>query len=197
MNYSNCFFPVVIAFVCTSCTDSPTSDDQAIDSTPATVAIIDTLQIQTDTVVKVENEIPGLRDVSNWKPQDFILDANIYSSNELWSSIDWHLEQMKDLKSPFVAKFTTVEIMDYFHLNFETVDGRTIDFGNGENNLGEYVLYSAPDFVENPKYTGKTFLVYWNWEIATFPCCSGSYNILKAYVPTITKLELQESKADK
>jgi hypothetical protein len=177
----------ILAFALAGCAEAPT--DNKSDSGPDTIASIDTLHLQTDTLSK--DSLETLRDVSNWKSQDFIVDAGIYSTSEVWSSIDWQLEQVKNLKSPFLAKFTTVEIHDYFHLNFETENGQTLDCGDGENNLGEYVLYSAPDYIENPKYAGKTFLVYWNWEIATFQCCSGSYNTVKAYVPTITKLELQ------
>jgi hypothetical protein len=196
MNYSVWYLLLLLAWLHTSCDGTPAEIDFA-ETIPDSTTNVDTLHIQTDTLVKDSLEI--LRDVSNWKPQDFIVDADIYSNQELWSSIDWQLEQVKGLKSPFVAKFTTVEIGDYFHLNFETEDpstgsgqARVIDFGDGENNLGEYVLYSPPDFVENPMYAGKTFLVYWNWEIAAFQCCSGSYNIVKAYVPTITKLELMD-----
>lgn len=79
---------------------------------------------------------------------------------------------------------------DYFHLNFEDVNGKTYDFGFGDNNLGEFVLCNEPQFETNHKYLNRTFRIYWNWKITKFPCCDGDYEIVEAYIPSITKLEL-------
>ena len=83
------------------------------------------------------------------------------------------------------------DVFDYFHLNFQDDKGTEYDFGFGNNQLGDYTLCNE-DITDNKKYLGKTFLLYWNWEISRFPCCEGEYNTVEAYLPSITKLELQE-----
>lgn len=45
---------------------------------------------------------------------------------------------------------------------------------------------------DNPTYLNKKFKIHWKWKITTFPCCEGEYQTVKAYQPSIIKLELLE-----
>lgn len=142
---------------------------------------------QTD---KTENE--ELISVQQWKTEDFIVSKLYKSSPTVKRNIEYTREEWKNVKSPFIATYQGSDIGDYFHLTFEDAKGKVYDFGFGENQFGDYELYKEPDD-PNPKYLGKTFKIYWNWKVTTFPCCDGEYDQVEAYLPAITRLEMVES----
>ena len=87
---------------------------------------------------------------------------------------------------------------DYHHIEFEDANGKRYDFGFGNNNFGDILLYFDDEQMnDNPKYLGKSFKIFWEWKISSFPCCSGEYESVEAYLPSITKLKLIETNANK
>lgn len=107
-------------------------------------------------------------------------------------SVQTHLNQLKEewsaVPNPLVARFTGAELVDYFHLTFEDAQGRTYDFGNGENRLGEMRLYGE-NFISNPEQVGKVFRIDWDWKKSSFYCCEGEMNTVEAPVPSIIAIE--------
>lgn len=188
MKYSVRFLLLLLVCLHTSCADSPAEIDFA-DTIPDTTTNTDTLRSQSDTLAK--NSLEVLRDVSNWKTADFIINEKDKSSASVRSTIENEIEQWKNVENPFTATYKGCDMGDYFHLIFEDQYGKTFDFGFGNNHFGEYDLCSK-DITDNPKYLGKSFVIYWNWEISSFPCCDGEYDLVEAYMPSITKLELKE-----
>lgn len=191
MNSSIGSFLVVISFVCASCTNSATNDDNNVESTPDSVAnvmSVDTTH-QGDTAVSNESE---LRAIDDWKIADFIITEKYKSSEAVRRTIENEVQQWKNVKSPFVATYTGCDMGDYFHLNFEDSTGKAYDFGFGNNQFGAYALFDK-DLIDNPKYIGKSFVICWNWEISSFPCCDGEYDLVEAYMPSITGLELKRN----
>lgn len=113
----------------------------------------------------------------------------------------WKEELLADLKrqrnhwmniaSPFIAIYKGNDISDYFHLNFEDSLGTNYDFGFGANQFGQYQLFEpSGHYIDNSDYLNQVFLIYWDWKIAQFPCCSGEYELVEAYTPSIISLEL-------
>lgn len=192
------FFVLIQALLFTSC---QTSSEEAQNSTEPTsdrssqtdTTVIDstnTVSTMGDPLAGDTAKISALIDVKNWSMDDFIPNKKDRKSESLRRLIKNEKEAWSQVESPFVATYLGCDFGDYFHLNFEDGNGTIYDFGFGDNALDEYPLYDETDFEDNPKYLGKTFNVYWNWKIATFPCCDGEYDLVEAYLPGITKLEL-------
>lgn len=125
------------------------------------------------------------------KIDDFILQYPGSYKEGLRSQIEWLIKEWKNVPNPIIATYKGNEFGDYHHINFKNANGKTYDFGQAKNNFGEFTLYDdSEQYVDNPKFLGKKFNVYWNWKIAEFLCCEGEYGKAKAYLPTIVKLEL-------
>jgi hypothetical protein len=187
---------LILAF-CISCnspqaSESKKSDDVLKDTSIVIEKNTDTLSDLKDTLI--HNETSEILSIENWKIEDFITTKKYKNSESVRRIIESRLDQWKNVKNPFVATYKGCDFGDYFHLNFVDANGISFDFGFAENNFGEYILYSGEQYVDNPKYLGKKFKVYWNWKIAGFPCCDGEYDLVEAYLPTIVKLELVEEK---
>lgn len=165
----------------------PVSDEKKTDSSDSLSEIL------TDGSA-LEQKTEELINVSNWKIDDFIVKKKDRSSTALRAQIEYIKEQWKDVKSPLVATYQGCDFGDYFHLIFEDAKGNNYDFGFGENEYEPYKLFDETDYADNPKYLNKTFKIYWNWKITSFPCCEGEYELVEAYLPSITKLELVDTK---
>ncbi len=150
-------------------------------------------EILTDSAA-LEQKIEELINVSNWKIDDFIVKKKDRSSAALRAQIEYTKEQWENVNSPLIATYLGCDFGDYFHLVFEDTKGNNYDFGFGENKYEPYKLFDETDYADNPKYLNKTFKIYWNWKITSFPCCEGEYNSVEAYLPSITKLELVDTK---
>lgn len=131
-----------------------------------------------------------IQSIKNWSTADFIFSENYKSSASLRNLIEYTREEWKNVQSPFVAVYTGCYIGDYFHLNFEDAQGKSYDFGFGNNNYGDVLLFDTIAYESNRKYVGRTFRIHWSWKISKFPCCDGEYDNVEAYYPSITKLEL-------
>lgn len=128
--------------------------------------------------------------VKDWKNEDFIIECKASLKDEVIDYIEYLKIEWADVPSPFVATYAGNEFGDYFHLMFKISDTLFYDFGDGNNDFGKYQLYEGEYYNDNPKYLNKKFKVYWTWKESGFACCSGSYSLVRAYIPSITQLEL-------
>ena len=173
---------------------SDSSVEKNIDSSKIVVDTLNKNQSLTKENSDTLNKYEVLISVQDWKIDDFIIQAKYKKSESVRRLIEHEKEEWKNVKSPIIANFQRSDFGDYFHLIFKDANGIEYDFGFGMNNFGEYKLYDEPYYNDNPKFLGKTFKVYWNWKITTFPCCDGEYDPVEAYLPSITNLELIETK---
>lgn len=185
----------------TSCSnttkETKKSDSSVKKNIDSSKIVIDTLnknqsltKENSDTLPKYEELIS----VQDWKIEDFIIDKKDKNNKSLISNLEYDKEEWKNVKNPIIATYQGCDFGDYFHITFQDADGINYDFGFGNNHFGEYILYDKTQYVDNPKYLGKKFKVYWNWKISNFPCCDGEHESVKAYHPSITKLELMTTK---
>lgn len=100
-------------------------------------------------------------------------------------------EEWKEVPLNLKLRFVNAEMGDYFHLVFEDEKGRSLDFGDGANNLAGVELYNEA-FEPNPAMIGKTFIVTWEWKEAPFMCCEGEMESVRASVPSITQIKLAD-----
>lgn len=181
------FLILTLALSCSTSTPSSQQDslsrgtDTLVPDTLST-AVVDTSSKPTDTIAFLSTE--------SWKTVDFIITPAFKQSAELHNMIEYKREKWKDVPSPFKAVYTGCYIGDYFHLSFEDAQGKSYDFGFGNNNYGDIQLFDTIAYVSNRKYLGRTFRIHWSWKISKFPCCDGEYDNVEAYYPSITKLEL-------
>lgn len=193
--YSSLFLIVIF---CTSCNNSSNQQNNKVNvdylnnNHILTKENRDTLFDKIDSLTKKENKITELNSVD-----DYLINEKDKSSKVVRRSIENEIEQWKNVTNPFIASYQGCDFGDYFHLNFKDVKNKHYDFGFGDNNYGEYSLFDSIHFNDNQKYIGKSFKIYWNWKLSSFPCCDGEYNLVKAYLPSITKLELTEKNANK
>jgi hypothetical protein len=180
-----------------SCNDNGNNIEQ---KTNENVPLISEKIIETtDSMNEISNseqeqKTEELISVSDWKIDDFIVKKKDRSSAALRAQIEYTKEQWQHVKNPFTANYQGCDFGDYFHLTFQDTEGNYYDFGFGDNNYEPYQLFDDTDYADNPNYLNKTFKIYWNWKITTFPCCEGEYNSVEAYLPSITKLELISTK---
>ncbi len=154
---------------------------------------------QLDSVrLKLEQVIyEGLhvKDLDNRTNEELILECPKYFRTEVLNMLQHERTSWKNVKNPLIVTFEGGDFGDYFHLMFEDKEGVEYDFGFGNNIFGngylEYELFDQGDEnVDNEKYLGKKFEVFWDWKRTTIPCCSGDYEPVKLYFPSIIKLEL-------
>lgn len=193
----------LITTFCISCNNSSQQDnkkagiDSLHDTSQLTKQNLDTLSNKIDSVTEKESEISEFKSVDNWSIDDFIINKKDKSFKSLKSTIQYTKEEWKNVNNPFIAKYQGCDLGDYFHLNFKDSQNKNYDFGFGDNNYGNYRLFDSISFADNPKYLGKSFKIYWDWKSTSFPCCDGDYDLIKAYLPSITKLELVQTNATK
>lgn len=194
---------VAVFFIsCNNSTDEDKKEPNTGQKTAAGTAKAgaDTLNSQQnrgDTVLPNKGDTNGAVSVSGWKTDDFIVKQKDRAYKELRRTVEYEREQWKNVANPLIVTFRGTDMGDYFHLNFEDKQGRKYDFGFGNNDYGQYRLFDKDDFDTNPEYMGKSFRLYWNWKVSTFPCCDGEYYNVEAYLPSITRLELIEGKGGK
>lgn len=128
---------------------------------------------------------------SDLKTEDYIVQCPNGQKSSLISHIEYVRKEWRNVPSPITATYEGNDFGDYFHVIFKDANGVTYDFGKANNNYGEYKLYElSGQYEDNPKYLGKKFTLYWDWVLSEFYCCDGEYDMAKAYLPSITKLEL-------
>lgn len=84
------------------------------------------------------------------------------------------------------AKFSYIEVGDFYYFVFTDNNGEEWDFGMGDNNLGDY---DFGDEEANPELVGKKFKINWEKEVKTTTDMNGSnedtYEVL-----SITSIEM-------
>ena len=180
-------------------TSNPNPEKEIVDTTYLvhdTVIHIDTIYMEepeSDSLIAIPLFTNPNELVKSWKTIDFIISCESdYFTEDLIHQIEYDRAIWAGISSPLMATYRGNEIGDYFHLNFEGDTSFIYDFGFGNNDYGEFELFSGDSYEDNPKYLHKKFLVYWEWKPSIFPCCSGEYYKAEAYMPSIIKLELVE-----
>lgn len=106
-------------------------------------------------------------------------------------SLQNHLNQLKEewstVPNPVVATYQGAELGDYFHLGFETTDGKYLDFGDGDNTLGT-IKFFDDSMASSPELLGQQFTIGWEWKVSSFNCCEGAMEPVVAKVPAITSI---------
>ena len=198
MNKNSILFLPVILFLIISCEDSNnTKNNIASYSTTC----LDISKRNDSTTLKVaDKKVDSL--TANRNDTSFLNGANLkveayikqYPANQN-ANLKRHIEQLRkdwqNVPNPIIAIYSGSDFGDYFHIFFKAANGAEYDFGQAKNNYGQYELFKlSGQYEDNPEFLGKEFKVYWDWELSEFLCCDGEYGKAKAYLPSITKLEL-------
>lgn len=138
---------------------------------------------------RMENNGPDRKRESDGV-EDYIISCPLAYMDELIQQIQYEIDEWKDVPNPLVAKYVGSEIGDYYHILFEDAKGKSYDFGFGNNDFSAYPTLEHVESSEDLEFVGKEFNIFWDWKVSSFPCCSGEYEIVEAYIPTITGLEL-------
>lgn len=142
---------------------------------------------------RIENNGPNRKAEGN-SPEDYLFQCPPDIREELLADLTHQIDNWKSVPKELVATYLGTEIGDYFHVLFQDESGKEYDFGSGNNNFGEFELFlDGMDYEANSSLKGKQFRIFWDWEVAEFPCCSGEYEFVQAYQPSVIRLELLES----
>ncbi|MBL7912464.1 MAG: hypothetical protein JNJ41_15495 [Bacteroidia bacterium] len=195
--YSSLFLPAIFFFII-SCEDGKsTKNNIAFDSTDS----LDSSKREDSTTLKVADKkldsvSANKNDTSflngdNLKTDDYIKHYPVNQNAELRSEIERLRKEWKNAPNPITAIYQGNDFGAYHHLLFKAANGAVYDFGQAKNNYGQYNLHKlSGQYEDNPEFLGKEFKVYWDWKLSEFLCCHGEYGEAKAYLPSITKLEL-------
>lgn len=154
----------------------------------------DTVREKTDST-ESDTALLKMNSIKGWSIDDFIIKCSENHIEELRMDIEYEIKQWKDVKNPIIAKYKGIWLGDYFHFDFVDEQGREYDFGFGNNNLGKYILYDVNDelgWFHNKRYLNKSFKIWWDWRVSSYPCCSGDYELVETYHPSIIKIELTD-----
>ncbi len=104
------------------------------------------------------------------------------------------LDKWENIPNPVVVVYKGTKYKEYFQINFKSLDGKKLNFAQGDNSFGDYKLFDGKgeDKKTNKEYLNKQFKIHWEWKQSSYPCCHGDYQMIKAYQPSIIKMELVE-----
>lgn len=183
-------FPLTLLIACSG-NDTSVHEDDKLQSRLTDSIISPGVTVADTGLDSVQNaDSVFIQSIKNWSTADFIISEKYKSFASLRNLIEHTREEWKNVQSPFKAVYTGCNIGDYFHLSFEDTQGKSYDFGFGNNNYGDILLFDTVAYESNRKYVGRSFRIHWTWKISKFPCCDGEYDNVEAYYPSITKLEL-------
>ncbi len=122
---------------------------------------------------------------------DYIVSCPSSVENAVIQHIDYLREEWKEVPNPLMVRYRGSEMGDYYHLWFEDENGKRYDFGDGNNDFGDLQsFFEDHNFVYDPENPNDPlYQLSWNWKVASFPCCSGEFELVEAYIPSITKIE--------
>ena len=198
MNKYNIFFLPVIFFLIISCENNhKTKNEIPYDSMTPEVsskredsATLKFTGNKLDSVIANRNRQSFLNG-SNLKIDDYIKQYPANQTAALRRHMEWLRKEWQNVPNPITATYQGNDFGDYHHLLFKAANGLKYDFGQAKNSYGQYVLHElSGQYDDNPEFLGKKFKVYWDWKLSEFLCCDGQYGEAKAYLPSITKLEL-------
>lgn len=174
-------FLCVITFL--SCKNTTKTDNELLNPT------LDILDDSTETLVNAT--IIYSENINDISTDKLIISCPENYKEALKQYLEHEREQWKDVLNPFVATYTGNDFGDYHQINFKDSDGKSYDFGFGNNDFGDTQLYYEDEnMYDNPRYFGKSLEIFWEWKRSTFPCCEGERKLVEAYLPSITKIEL-------
>lgn len=151
------------------------------------------IQMQPGDVAN--SNTPSISNGSNLKTDDYIKQYPANQNAELRQHIESLKKEWQNTPNPITATYQGNDFGDYHHVLFKDAKGVNYDFGQANNNYGPFNLHAlSGQFEDNPEFLGKEFKVYWEWKLSDFFCCDGEYGKAKAYLPSITKLELIKRK---
>ncbi len=198
MNKYNILFLLVIFPLIISCENkNKTKNDITYDSMTSEVS---SKREDSTTLKFTDNKIDSV--IANRNTQSFLNGNNLkiddyikqYPANqtaELRRHMEWLRKEWQNVPNPITATYQGTDFGDYLHILFKAANGVEYDFGQAKNSYGKYDLYElSGQNDDNPEFLGKEFKVYWDWKLSEFLCCDGEYGEAKAYLPSITKLEL-------
>jgi hypothetical protein len=192
------FFLLVIFFLVISCeNNNKTKNDITYDSMPSEVsskredsAALKLPDNKSDSVIANKNTQSFLNG-GNLKTDDYIKQYPANQNAQLRRHIEWLRKEWQNVPNPITATYQGNDFGDYHHILFKDANGVEYDFGQAKNNYGQYNLHElSGQYDDNPEFLGKKFKVSWDWKLSEFLCCDGEYGEAKAYLPSITKLEL-------
>ncbi len=198
MNKYGLSFLLVIFFLIISCEnsnktktdithDSLTSEVSSKREDSATLKVTDT---RSDSVIP-NRDTQSFLNRSDLKTDDYIKQYPGNQHAELRSHIERLRKEWQNVPNPITATYQGNDFGDYHHILFKAANGAAYDFGQAKNSYGQYKLHElSGQYNDNPEFLGKEFKVYWDWKLSDFLCCEGDYGKAKAYLPSITKLEL-------
>jgi hypothetical protein len=198
MNKYNILFLLAIFPLIISCeNNNKTKNDITYDSMTSEVNAKrndSTTLIITDD--KLDSVIPN-RDTQlftnrcNLKIDDYIKQYPANQTAELRRHMERLRKEWQNVPNPITATYQGNDFGDYHHILFKAANGVEYDFGQAKNSYGQYNLHKlSGQYEDNPEFLGKKFKVYWDWKLSEFHCCDGESGEAKAYLPSITKLEL-------
>ncbi|WP_124980492.1 hypothetical protein [Nonlabens xiamenensis] len=186
---------LLIIFIVISCGDSKTDNDkeQALTSYEIDKNQEDsTLEVADHDSIYRNSEADFQSHVNSKVNIDSLITKyppNQYS--ELRSHMEWLVEEWKNVPNPMTARYEGNDFGDYHHVYFKASNGINYDFGQANNNYGQFELHElSGHFIDNPAFLEQEFKVFWDWKLSKFLCCEGEYGEAEAYLPTITNLEL-------
>src|SRR3989338_3357085 len=142
---------------------------------------------------RIENNGPD-RILESDRIEDFIIYCPEAYLEELKLLLEYEREAWQNVTNPFVARFEGTQFGDYVHIVFKDAEEKTYDLGFGYNDFSAFELYTDEEEMnDNPNALGKQFKIHWEWKASSFPCCSGEYEMVEAFLPSITHLELIET----
>lgn len=198
MNKYGILFLPVIFFLIPSCennnrtkiditNDSLTAD---VSSTQVDSAVMTYRDNKSDSVLADKNA-QTLLTGRNLKAADYIKQYPADQKDELRRHIERLRKEWQNVPNPITATYQGNDFGDYHHVLFKDANGVVYDFGQAKNSYGQYKLHElSGQYDDNPEFSGKKFKVYWDWVLSDFFCCDGEYGKAKAFLPSITKLEL-------
>lgn len=194
--YGTIFLPLISFFIISCGNNNKLKNDITYDSTISKVnsnredSAIKITDDKSANVTANGNKQSSLNG-SNLTTDDYIKQYPANQNAALRRHIEWLRKEWQNAPNPITATYQGNDFGDYHHILFRAANGVEYDFGQAENNYGQYKLYElAGQYDDNPDYLGKKFKVYWDWKLSEFLCCDGEQGEAKAYLPSITKLEL-------
>ena len=198
MNKYGILFLLVIFFLIISCENNNTTKNNiTYDSmTPQVRSKREDSTTLKFTDTKFDSVIAN-RDTQSFpngrhlKIDDYIKQYPANQNAELRHYIEWLRKEWQNVPNPINATYQGNDFGDYHHILFKAANGVEYDFGQAKNSYGQYKLHElSGQYDDNPEFLGKEFKVYWDWKLSEFLCCDGEFAEAKAYLPSITKLEL-------
>ncbi len=195
--YSFIFLPTIFFLIISCENNNQSKNDHTNDLITAEVrstredsALLKFPGNQSDTI-PANRDTPSIVKGSHLKTADYIVPYSANQKAAVRSHIAWLRKQWQKVPNPISATYQGNDFGDYQHILFKDANKVVYDFGQAKNNYGQYKLHKlSGQYEDNPEFLGKKFNVYWEWKLTEFLCCDGEYDKARAYVPSITKLEL-------